>query len=85
MQCIIKQSGTYSHSQLRRTAKDIHVYIHDVYIYTCMYMMFHMKHFQNNPLLSFFQFHEQFSLSCDLDQCKKNLLEFDLAMTKVNM
>ena len=38
---------------------------------------------QNNPLLSFFKFHEQFTLYCNLDRCKNHLLEFDLAMSKV--
>jgi spatacsin len=37
---------------------------------------------QNNPLLSFFKFHEQFTLYCNLDRCKNHLLEFDLAMSK---
>ena len=40
---------------------------------------------QNNPLLSFFKFHEQFTLYCNLDRCKNHLLEFDLAMSKVRM
>ena len=56
------------------------------HMYDLYYIILHACVFsvaQNNPLLSFFKFHEQFTLYCNLDRCKNHLLEFDLAMSKV--
>ena len=38
---------------------------------------------QNNPLLSFLRFHEEFVLRSNFDECRKHLQEFELSMDKV--
>ena len=38
---------------------------------------------QHNPLLPLMQFHEEFLLRCDLEQCMAHLRVFELSMDQV--